>query len=385
MGYPSCIIGRTQTAAQRALILAAAGALVIPFGAPAAADSVPGEATFVFGGDVLVHSQLWRQAAQNVRSQGRQRGVNYDFRPMFREIRHRIRSADVAICHLETPIVPAGEQLSTFPRFGVPAEIAPALADAGFDRCSTASNHALDRGVAGIHATITALEHAGISQAGMARNPSEIAPAVQVHGGLAFSHLSYTFGYNGIRPPDGEPWRSALINPRRIVADARAARALGARAVIASLHWGTERQHQVSSYQRDIARTLARSGEVDLVVGHHAHVLQPIEQIEGMWVIFGLSNLVSNMPTDGRWPEASQDGALVEVTIRLDEDRVSVGRPVVHPTWVDKEAGFVIREAIGGGDRPDLVAGARRSLRASIARTMKILGPFVPRQGRAAS
>jgi poly-gamma-glutamate synthesis protein (capsule biosynthesis protein) len=365
----------------RIVLLAIAGALAIPFGANAATDSVPVEATFVFGGDVLVHSQLWRQAAQNVGSRGQERGVNYDFRPMFGEIRRRVRSADVAICHLETPLVPSGERLSTFPRFGVPAEIAPALADAGFDRCSTASNHALDRGVAGIQATIAALERAGISQAGMARNPGEIAPTIQTNEGLVYSHLSYTFGYNGIRPPDGEPWRSALTDPKRIIADARAARALGARAVIVSLHWGVERRHEVSSYQRDIARALARSGAVDLVVGHHAHVLQPIEQVDGMWVIFGLSNLLSNMPTDSRWPEASQDGALVEVTIRVNEDEVSVGRPVVHPTWVDKEAGFIIRETIGGGERADLAAGTRRSLHASVARTMKILGPFIPKSG----
>jgi poly-gamma-glutamate synthesis protein (capsule biosynthesis protein) len=371
-----------QAAAKRAFLLAAAGVLVIPSGAPAAAGSVPVEATFIFGGDVLVHSQLWRQAAQNVGPLGRERGVNYDFRPMFGEIRRRVRSADVAICHLETPIVPSGERLSTFPRFGVPAEIAPALADAGFDRCSTASNHSLDRGMAGIQATIAALEGAGISQAGMARNRGEIAPTIQIRDGLVYSHLSYTFGYNDGRSPDGERSRSALIDPRRIIADARAARAQGARVVIASLHWGVERRHEVSSYQRDVARALARSGAVDLVVGHHAHVLQPIEQIEGMWVIFGLSNLLSNMPTDSRWPEASQDGALVEVTLRVDEDIVSVKRPIVHPTWVDKKAGFVVREAIGGGGRADLAEGVRRSLHASLARTMKLLGAFVPKPGR---
>ena len=92
-----------------------------------------------FVGDILPHSPLV------ARAQGNEQG----FSPMFEDIMPLIASADLAICHLETPIAPQGEDLSTFPFFGVPATITEAIAKAGFDRCSTASNHTYDRGLKG--------------------------------------------------------------------------------------------------------------------------------------------------------------------------------------------------------------------------------------------
>ena len=86
-------------------------------------------------------------------------------------------SPDLAVCHLETPIAPEGEQYTTFPLYGVPPGVVDALAGAGFDRCSTASNHTVDRGVAGIDRTVAVLEAHGLGQSGMARTPDEIAPA----------------------------------------------------------------------------------------------------------------------------------------------------------------------------------------------------------------
>jgi poly-gamma-glutamate capsule biosynthesis protein CapA/YwtB (metallophosphatase superfamily) len=128
---------------------------------------------------------------------------------------------DLAVCHLETPIAPEGEAYSTMPLYGVPAAIADAIAAAGFDRCSTASNHTVDRGLAGIDRTVDVLEAAGISQVGMARRPAEIEPSVFDVAGVTVGHLSYTWSYNGLSLPDGQEWRSALIDPDRIVADAR--------------------------------------------------------------------------------------------------------------------------------------------------------------------
>jgi poly-gamma-glutamate synthesis protein (capsule biosynthesis protein) len=88
---------------------------------------------------------------------------------------------------------------------------------------------------------VTALEVAGVSQAGMARTATEtgtIEP-VDVHG-VRVGHLSYTFSFNGLRLPAGEPWRSNLIDAQRIRADASRLRAAGAVVVIVSLHWGNE-------------------------------------------------------------------------------------------------------------------------------------------------
>jgi poly-gamma-glutamate synthesis protein (capsule biosynthesis protein) len=325
-----------------------------------------------FTGDTLVHSPLWRRAAFNAAGSG------YDFRPMLERLRPALEPVDLAVCHLETPIAPEGEELSTAPTYGVPAEIADALVAAGYDRCSTASNHTLDRGAAGIDRTVGTLESVGIEQSGMARTPEEIAPQLFDVAGVAVTHLSYTFGYNGIRPPSGEEWRSALIDPLRIVEDAREARRLGADLVIVSLHWGVEKQTAPSEWQRRIAAEVTASGTIDLIIGHHAHVLQPIEQINGTWVMFGLGNILSNMPTGEDWPAASQDGAVATVEFTVaDNGEVAVAAPVVYPTWVDKDAGFVVRMVAADLADSEIDATTRRRLGSSLDRTRQVVGEFV--------
>ena len=344
---------------------------------PAARAEPQPAVTIIFGGDVLIHTPLWNQAARNARrATGR---TGYDFRPMFDDIRGILSRADLAVCHLETPIAPPGEPLSTFPLFGVPREVIPALADAGFDRCSTASNHTLDHGVRGIDATVGTLLAHGISQTGMARRPDEIRPTVIEVNGLRIAHLSYTFSYNGLKTPVGEPWRSALIDPRRIIRDAKTARLMGAQTVFVSLHWGTEKRSEANSYQLDVAERLTRSRAIDLIIGHHAHVVQPIANVNGTWVAYGLSNLISNLPTDERWPINSQDGVLVEVTISRTSAGVVVSRPRAYATWVDKDAGFVVRLAADAARSNTLPERTSGDARKSLARTAAIVGEFLVR------
>lgn len=132
--------------------------------------------------------------------------------------------------------------------------------------------------------------------------------------------------------------------------------------------------------QRELAQLITASGQVDLIVGHHAHVLQGIEQVNGVWVIYGLGNAVSNMPTGSSWPAASQDAAVATVsfTPRPDGSGFDVSTPVVHPTWCDRHAGWIVRLVQPTLADPTTPDGLRRQLEASLARTMSVLGPFVP-------
>lgn len=339
-----------------------------------------------FSGDILPHSPLWRQAERNAVAAGRD---GFDFTPMLAGLRQVHDAVDLAVCHLETPIAPAGEGYTTMPLYGVPAEVAEAIAAAGFHRCSTASNHTYDRGIAGIERTVDVLEAAGIGQSGMARRPDEIEPRVFDVAGVAVSHLSYTWSYNGLSLPDDQAWRSALIDPERILADATRARELGASIVVVSLHWGAEGRHAPTGYQREVADLITAPGTIDLVVGHHAHVLQPIEQVNGTWVVYGLGNVLSNLPTSDRWPAASQDAAVVTVAASVDPDgRVSIERPEAHATWVDRDGGWIVRLVDVELARADLEPGRRAHLEASRSRTSAVLGdhlapgpPAAPRPG----
>ncbi len=335
----------------------------------------PRTLTMAFTGDTLPHSPLWRQAAENAAAAGR---TGYDFAPMLAGLAPLIEPVDLAICHLETPIAPLGEEFSTSPFYGVPAEIADAIVSAGYDRCSTASNHTYDRGTAGIDRTVDVLEAAGLGQSGMARTPDEIEPRLFEVNGVAISHLSYTFSYNGLSLPKDQTWRSALIDVDRIVADATWARAIGARIVLVSLHWGTEGVHEPNGFQRRVAEAVAASGQVDLIIGHHAHVVQPIEQINGVWVLFGLGNILSNLPTSDRWPAASQDAMVVTLSMTVDgSGAVTVERPVAHPTWVDKQSGWLVRDVEADLAGADPSAGERTELERSRARTAAVVGDFV--------
>ncbi|MGW1644750.1 CapA family protein, partial [Streptomyces eurythermus] len=157
--------------------------------------------TVIAGGDVLIHPPLIEQAARDARAAG---GQGLDFRPMLAGLRSTVSRADLAICHLETPLAPAEGPFTGFPRFAAPPQIATALSDVGFHSCSTASNHVLDQGEAGVRRTLEALDAAGLRHSGSARNREEAnRPNIIEVKGVPVAHLSYSYGFGGrLRPAD---------------------------------------------------------------------------------------------------------------------------------------------------------------------------------------
>lgn len=348
-----------------------AGATTIATTTTATAGS-DGSVSMAFSGDVLIHRPI---VARALADGG---GTAYDFVPMFARLAPLVSSVDLAVCHLETPVAPPGEELSGHPIYGIPREIAPAIAATGWDRCSTASNHTLDRGLAGIDATVDVLDANGIGSSGMARTSEESEPQVFTVDGIRFSHLAYTFGFNGLSLPEGQEWRAKLLDADRVVADARLARERGAEYVFVSFHWGEERSSRVTPKQRAIAEQVTASGAVDLIVGHHVHVLQPIENVNGRWVVYGMGSLISNLGADPTWPAASPDADVVTLTVtRRPDGGFDTSRPVVHPTWIDPD-GFVVRLVQDDLADPSTPPGLAARLRASLDRTRRVLGDYVP-------
>lgn len=339
--------------------------------------------TFAFVGDVLIHGPLWRQAQRNATAAGLDDtdGIEStppaDFSPMFADVEPLIAGVDLAVCHLESPVAPPGEEYSTHPRYGAPAEIVDGVAAAGFDHCSTASNHTFDRGIPSLEATVHRFDTVGITQHGMARTPDEIEPRLLDVDGTVVAHMSYSYGWDvGQRPAD-EPWRALLIDPERIITDATLARERGAEFVMISLHWGTSGSSAVSTAQRELVDLLGPTGLVDLIVGHHAHVVQPIEKVNDMWVAYGLGNVLSNLPTiDSIWGPETQDGVILTVEVDRSGDTPLVSDLAIIPTWVDKDAGWVIRDVQAGRADPDL-ARIHGSLEQSLKRTGDVLADWI--------
>ena len=319
----------------------------------------PRTGTIAFGGDVLIHSGVW-QAADT--------GAGYDFSPMLAPIAPQLSAADLAICHLEVTLARPGDGLSSYPRFRAPRELAGDLAEAGYDGCSVASNHALDFGEQGVGATLDALDEAGLAHAGTARSPEEDArPARYDVDGIAVAQLSYAYGFNGFVRPAGKEWLVDQIDPALILADAQAAREAGAELVVASLHWGNEYRHEVVPAQQAVADALAAvPGAVDLVVGHHAHVVQPISKVGAMWVVWGMGNQLSNNATRCCTSETA-DGVVVTVTIGDTAGGVAVTDVAFTPTWNERSTFRVLPAAatLAAGTDPALEA----DLRASYERT----------------
>ena len=149
--------------------------------------------TLAFTGDTLIHIPVWEQARVQ---------DGYDFSPMFAGVRSILAGADLAICHLEVPLSSTNQDLSSYPRFSAPHELAEALAYAGYDGCSTASNHSYDRGAQGVVDTVDIMEAAGLPAAGMARRPDEAWRAVTYQSGeLTVAQISATYWLNGFTTP----------------------------------------------------------------------------------------------------------------------------------------------------------------------------------------
>jgi hypothetical protein len=128
--------------------------------------------TLVASGDVLAHGSVVARAS----AYGARSGRRFDFRPMFAAIRPLVSAADLAVCHLETPLSPSGRRLSGYPRFNAPPQLAAAIHHAGYDACSVASNHAMDQGVVGVAGTLAVLDRAGLLMPARPAAPARPGP-----------------------------------------------------------------------------------------------------------------------------------------------------------------------------------------------------------------
>jgi poly-gamma-glutamate synthesis protein (capsule biosynthesis protein) len=317
--------------------------------APSSAQAQDTRFTVAASGDLLIHSPIYQRAKQLGG------GRRYEFRPFLRVIKPAITGADVALCHAETPMgagAPSG-----YPSFNAPASLADAIKATGWDVCSTASNHSLDKGRRGIATTRRALQRAGVKYTGSFLTAAQRDSTTMVEvKGVKVAFMAYTEMTNGIPLP--QPWSVNLARAARIVADARSARRRGADVVIVNLHWGNEFQSSPSAFQRDLARRLAGSGQITAVVGQHVHVVQPIRFLGGMPVVFGEGNLLSNQ-SSACCPAASQNGLIAFLdVVKPDQGAARVDRVRYMPTRVRRSDYTVLPAPRAAFDDVVRVAGA---------------------------
>jgi poly-gamma-glutamate synthesis protein (capsule biosynthesis protein) len=326
-------------------------------------------------GDLLTHMPVNADA---------KKGGGYDFSPLLAGADAWIAGADLAICQMEPPIAPDGTAPSGYPVFGAPKDLVRDIKEQGFDGCTTASNHSVDKGLKGVQATIDALKEQGMGYAGTAlsaeqEDKPQLYRFTQGSQTLTIAHFAATYGTNGIPIPSSAPWSVTLIDVKAIVARAKAAREAGADIVIVSIHAGVEDRLAPSAEQTTIAKGLADSGVVDAMIGDHPHVVEPIELIpggvdgQGMWTIYSMGNYICN-PSQVN----TETGAVIYTHITKEGPTARVTGMTWAGVTVNKTGHkiFMLEDA-GGGGIGGLTAGA---VAARYDHLVDVIGPAAPEQ-----
>jgi len=290
--------------------------------------------TIVAAGDNLFHDVMVRQPPG---------GLDFltHYLTYYAPIRSLIQSADIAFINQETPLGGAEFGFSGWPLFNSPQELGLALIETGFNVVNHANNHALDMRERGLVATMDFWDshpeviYLGVHQSQERRD----APAVINANGVRVGFLAYTYGTNGIPVPRNRPYIVSLIDLEIMEAEISALRPL-VDFLAVSMHWGYEYVHSPNAEQRRLAAFLAELN-VDLVIGHHPHVLQPMEFLprgDGgrTLVAYSLGNFISAQHDNN-----TLLGGLLYVEVQKKDGRVSIERAGIIPVVTHYEAGFV--------------------------------------------
>lgn len=225
--------------------------------------------TLAAAGDILAHRSIYTDACK---------GDFYNFKPMFLPIKQYLEKADLAFANQESVTGGAALGLSDYPRFNSPLELADAVKDAGIDVVSMANNHAMDRGETAILRALQHHDEIGMKYVGVHKErTSSPASAIFERNGIRVAFLAYTYGLNGMSLPKDKPFMVDLINKTKVKEDVARTKRL-ADAVVVSFHMGTEYQKMPNNAQKELFKWAAENG-ADLILGHHPHVLQPLEWI----------------------------------------------------------------------------------------------------------
>ncbi len=256
-------------------------------------SAAPRVVTTTMNGDLLWHDTLWKGPAED--AERNNTGTEFDFRPLWAELKPVIAGADFSICHEEVPFAKQGGPYTGYPMFKAPPAVAKMVKETGWDACTTSSNHSLDAGWTGLVRTVDEFQKAGVLTTGTFRSAAERAKPMiyTTASGVKIALVSGTYDTNGIPLPEGRPWSVAMWDVDDMIARAKVARQAGADIVMAVLHGGEEYSSTESAEQRERAQKLTASPYVDLVYGHHVHVVQPWTKMNGKWVVYGLGNLIA--------------------------------------------------------------------------------------------
>ncbi|WP_245807651.1 CapA family protein [Halobacillus massiliensis] len=287
-------------------------------------------------GDLLLHDRVYENAETN---------GGYNFMPMMEDVKPYLEDTTLTIANQETMI--GGEEigLSSYPSFNSPKEFGTQIKELGVDIVTLANNHTLDRGEKAIKEALSHWDSIGMVYTGAYKNEKDRSEIriVETEEGIDTAVLSYTYGTNGIPVPKNKSYLVNLIDKKRIANDVKKAQKLSDITIL-SLHFGDEYEPYPNDYQKDLVQYAADLG-VDVVIGHHPHVLQPMEWVKGkgghqMLTVYSLGNFFS-----GQESHEKRIGGIMKFDVLKEQEETSIENPrfvITYVTSEDKEAFKVI-------------------------------------------
>jgi len=284
--------------------------------------------SFLACGDNIIHTNVYSDAKERAGA-----GQEYDFVPMYNGIAERVQKADIAFINHESPIGGRDMGISGYPTFNSPEEAGRALAEVGFDVVNIANNHMLDKWEKGYANSLAFWDTVDVLTVGGYTKADYDTIRRLEKDGITIAFLSYTYNFrqsNGTYLPENSSLQVPYINDADIVRQLALAKEQ-ADLVLVSMHWGVENQFTPSAEQKRVAKLCADNG-ADAIIGHHPHVVQPIEWIEGqdghrMLCVYSLGNVISTMMY-GQY----MTGTMISFDIVGKKDVLSIENVLAIPT-----------------------------------------------------
>lgn len=273
--------------------------------------------SLVMVGDALLHGSVYRDAYKN---------GTYDFSSQLELIKPIIQKYDLAFYNQESILGGTQLGLSDYPTFNSPQEFGDAMIDTGFNLVSLANNHTMDRGEKAVLSSCEYWKTKDVLTAGSYSNAEEANEIkIKEKNGIKYTLLAYTYGTNGIKVPEGKDYLVNIYSDEKAKADIEKVRDK-VDLLMVSMHWGSEYQTEPTETQKKQAEFLASLG-VDIIIGTHPHIIEPITYINDTLVIYSLGNFISAQSTNNDYNTMTELMTSVDVikeekdgqaTIKLD-------------------------------------------------------------------
>ncbi len=264
--------------------------------------------SMVMVGDCLIHRFVYTDAKND--------DGTYSFSKMFTEVEPLIKNHDLAFYNQESIIGGKVLGLSAYPRFNSPEEIGNDMVNLGFNLVSLANNHTMDKGEQGVINSVNFWKtHPSVYYTGQALSNEDRQDNIKVleKNGIKYAFLAYTTVTNGLLPPSGKDYLTNIYSRQKAQNDIDKVKD-EADLIIVSMHWGEEYTTYPNSNQKEVAKELADMG-VNLIIGNHAHSIQPVEMIGDTLVFYALGNFIAAQDTPDR-----QTGVLVTLNINKEDN-----------------------------------------------------------------